>query len=49
MPISKRSLEVVVTSMGKQVRAEQEKSISPEFVPLSQNQSDLDISIFIPA
>ncbi len=48
-PTSKRSLKAVVTSTAKQARAEQRKSISPEFVALSRNESDSDISMLTPA
>ena len=41
--LSKRSLKVAATNIVKRVRAEQEKSISLEFILSSQNKSDLDI------
>ncbi len=46
---SKRSLKVAATSMAKRARAEQRKSISPEFVALSRNESDSDIPMLTPA
>ncbi len=49
MPASKRSLKVVVTSTAKRARAEQRKSISPEFVAFSRNESDLDIPMLTSA
>ena len=43
MLISKRSLKVAATSTAKQVKPKQENSISPKFILLLQNESDLDI------
>ena len=48
MPASKRSLKVATTNIAKQIKAKQEKSVSLEFVLLSQNESDLDIPMLTP-
>lgn len=47
-PTSKKLLKVTIISMAKRVRAEQKKSFFPKFVPLSQNESDLDIPMLTP-
>ena len=47
--VSKRSLKVAATSTAKQIKAEQKKSNSPEFVPPLGNESDSDIPMLTPA
>ena len=49
IPVSKKSLKVATINTAKRVRVEQEKSISPEFVLFSQNESDSNIFILTPA
>lgn len=48
IPISKRLFKVTVISTAKWVRAEEKKSISQKFHPLSRNENNLDILMLTP-